>query len=222
MAILLWTRCWTCSLPLETEIVFKGHQLVTIVHRNELTHPQLHSIERILLFWPTLSEGDLDLCLSLRKANTVPITLICQRIDPEDASVLALQEIEIVENPVSVHVPSMRLAENREPEAVVPLAGQSPIPNRSIQLIHSTRTVKVGNKEVELSRREFGLFQFLYERSGKIIDREELIHSIWDGAAADSNVYITIQKLRQKIEENPRFPKYIVTKKGGGYMLHNQ
>ncbi|MFC5471483.1 winged helix-turn-helix domain-containing protein [Cohnella suwonensis] len=222
MVIMLWTRCWTCSLPLETEIVFKGHQLISIVNRNELTPLQLDSIKHILLYWPTLSASDLDVCLSIRKSYSMPVTLICQRLNPEDASVLTLHDIEIIENNVSVSLQRIQPAEAIEPEPNVSQALSRSGTERSIQLMHSTRTVKVGNKEVELSRREFGLLKFMFERSGKIIDREELIHSIWDGAAADSNVYITIQKLRQKIEENPQYPKYIVTKKGGGYMLYNQ
>ena len=83
--------------------------------------------------------------------------------------------------------------------------------------------VMKGNKEIELTAREFEILQYLAENKGRVISRERLYETIWkeDSFGCDNTIMVHIRHLREKIEDNPSTPKYIITMKGLGYKLVN-
>ena len=80
--------------------------------------------------------------------------------------------------------------------------------------------IKRGNP-VELTYREFELLKFLASRKGKIFSRETLLNKVWDYEFYGDvrTVDVTIRRLREKIEDNPSMPTYIMTKRGVGYFF---
>lgn len=72
---------------------------------------------------------------------------------------------------------------------------------------------------VELSAMEFKLLQFLIENKGDVHTRDELLDAVWgyDAMPTTRTVDVHIAWLRQKLEENPKHPKYIQTVHGFGY-----
>ena len=83
--------------------------------------------------------------------------------------------------------------------------------------------VMKGNKEIELTAREFKILQYLAEKKGRVISRDRLYETIWgeDSFGCDNTIMVHIRHLREKIEDNPASPKYIITMKGLGYKLVN-
>ena len=76
-----------------------------------------------------------------------------------------------------------------------------------------------GGKPVDLSAREFQLLKYLVDHRGETIPREDLLSKVW-GYDANMNtrtVDVHMVWLRQKLEDNPRYPEYIVTIRGFGY-----
>ncbi|WP_427181427.1 winged helix-turn-helix domain-containing protein [Paenibacillus sp. TC-CSREp1] len=89
-----------------------------------------------------------------------------------------------------------------------------------IQINPTNRSITIkGNTEIEMTKKEFNLFYFLFQNKGKLVNTEEIIKGVWAGVTSEANVYMTIQKIRNKVEINPKSPKYLITKKGGGYMF---
>ena len=78
-------------------------------------------------------------------------------------------------------------------------------------------------KEIELTAREFEVLQYLAQNKGRVISRERLYETIWgeDSFGCDNTMMVHIRHLREKIEDNPKVPKYIITMKGLGYKLVN-
>ena len=72
---------------------------------------------------------------------------------------------------------------------------------------------------VELSAMEFKLLQFLVEKRGEVHSRDNLLDAVWgyDAMPTTRTVDVHIAWLRQKLEENPRYPKFIQTVHGMGY-----
>ncbi len=72
---------------------------------------------------------------------------------------------------------------------------------------------------IALTFREFELLKFLCLRRGKIFTREQLLNKVWDYEFYGDvrTVDVTIRRLREKIEDNPSLPAYIITKRGVGY-----
>ncbi len=79
------------------------------------------------------------------------------------------------------------------------------------------------DKEIELTAREFEILLYLAKNKGRVISRERLYETIWgeDSFGCDNTMMVHIRHLREKIEDNPTLPEYIVTVKGLGYKLVN-
>jgi len=72
-----------------------------------------------------------------------------------------------------------------------------------------------------LSRVEFRLLEYLMERRGTVVTREELLANVWsvNGDTLSRTVDVHIASLRKKIEADPRYPRLLLTVKGAGYKL---
>jgi two-component system alkaline phosphatase synthesis response regulator PhoP len=70
-----------------------------------------------------------------------------------------------------------------------------------------------------LSAKEFQLLQYFIEHSGETLSREKLLHEVWDYQSTPSTrtVDVHVAWLRQKIEQDPRHPQWILTVHGMGY-----
>ncbi len=83
----------------------------------------------------------------------------------------------------------------------------------------TSRRVFKGEKEVQLSAREFELLALLMSQSGRAVSREELIGKVWgsDWSGDPRTLEVHIRWLRLKIEDDPTIPHYIQTVRGYGY-----
>lgn len=84
-----------------------------------------------------------------------------------------------------------------------------------------THTCIVYDKNIELTPREFSILAYLLENKGKVIGSEELFEKVWGEQYLDCNntIMVHIRRIREKIEENPRTPKFIKTVWGVGYKI---
>ncbi|AYD39463.1 DNA-binding response regulator [Clostridium fermenticellae] len=84
-----------------------------------------------------------------------------------------------------------------------------------------THEVIVGDKIVNLTKREFDILKLLAENRGMVFSTEKIYESVWKEGFYDSynTVMVHIRKIREKIEQNPRKPKYIKTVWGVGYKI---
>jgi two-component system alkaline phosphatase synthesis response regulator PhoP len=75
------------------------------------------------------------------------------------------------------------------------------------------------NQPIELSALEFKLLQYLIEHRGEVIKRDELLDEVWgyDAMPSTRTVDVHVAWLRQKLEENPKYPQFIQTVHGFGY-----
>lgn len=74
-------------------------------------------------------------------------------------------------------------------------------------------------QEVELTTREFALLAFLAQRPGQVFSREYLLKEVWGYAYPGDirTVDVTVRRLREKIEDKPSEPVFLLTKRGAGY-----
>ena len=81
------------------------------------------------------------------------------------------------------------------------------------------RIVKVGDKEVKLSPKEYDILRALVQHAGKVITHQHLLNQVWGGSADVQYLRVYVRQLRQKIERSPDGPQYITTETGVGYRL---
>lgn len=76
---------------------------------------------------------------------------------------------------------------------------------------------------VDLTHREFELIHYLAKNSGKVMTREHLLQAVWgfEYFGDVRTVDVTVRRLREKIEDDPGKPEYIITRRGLGYMMRN-
>lgn len=84
-----------------------------------------------------------------------------------------------------------------------------------------THQVTRAGKPLTLSPVEFRLLEYLIERRGAVVTREELLENVWgfDGDTMSRTVDVHIAGLRKKIEADSRYPRFLLTVKGAGYRL---
>jgi DNA-binding response OmpR family regulator len=90
----------------------------------------------------------------------------------------------------------------------------------SMELVQDTKEVVVDNRRTSLTRTEFDLLAYFMDRPGHVMNRAELIKSLWLSDDQDHRVVdVYIFRLREKIEANPSQPQRLVTVRGAGYCL---
>jgi two-component system, OmpR family, KDP operon response regulator KdpE len=87
----------------------------------------------------------------------------------------------------------------------------------SVDLVR--RIVKLGDKEIKLSPKEYDLLRLLVQHAGKVLTHKFLLTNIWEGDADAQNLRVYVRQLRQKIEADPERPRYLLTETGIGYRL---
>jgi two-component system KDP operon response regulator KdpE len=87
----------------------------------------------------------------------------------------------------------------------------------SVDLVR--RIVKVGDKDVRLSPKEYELLRVLVQHAGKVLTHKFLLGELWDNLTDAQYLRVYVRQLRQKIEDDVEQPKYILTETGIGYRL---
>lgn len=84
-----------------------------------------------------------------------------------------------------------------------------------------THEVSIEGKAVKLTPREFDILELLARNPGKVFSIENIYQSIWQESfiQSDNTVMVHIRKIREKIEKDPRKPRYIKTVWGVGYKI---
>ncbi|MFD1066631.1 response regulator YycF [Oceanobacillus locisalsi] len=163
----------------------------------------------------------------IRKTQSVPVIMLTAK-DAEIDKVLGLElgADDYVTKPFSNRELIARVKANLRRENVP--ADESTKTSRDIVIgdlaVHPDAYV-VSRKgvEIELTHREFELLHYLARHIGQVMTREHLLETVWgyDYFGDVRTVDVTVRRLREKIEENPSNPLWIVTRRGVGYYLRN-
>ena len=87
----------------------------------------------------------------------------------------------------------------------------------SVDLVR--RIVKIGERDVKLSPKEYDLLRVLVQHAGKVLTHRFLLRELWDELTDAQYLRVYVRQLRQKIEADPEQPQYILTETGIGYRL---
>jgi DNA-binding response OmpR family regulator len=172
-----------------------------------------------------LPDGDgRDVCVELRRRSSVPIIVLTARGTETDKIVgLELGADDYVVKPFSAAevIARIRAVLRRAAPAPGADAAAPTAPQRfgALEVDEAARTVRVGEEELTLSRKEFDLLHLLTRRAGLVITREDLMSEVWDenwfGSTKTLDVHIGA--LRRKLGDDPTDPTYIHTVRGVGF-----
>jgi len=90
-----------------------------------------------------------------------------------------------------------------------------------LEIDPASLTVRVGGRNVLTTVREFRLLEYLAAHRGRVFTRDQLLDAVWKETAfvTPRSVDVYIRRLREKIESDPRHPRYLKTLRGVGYRL---
>ncbi len=160
----------------------------------------------------------------IRKSSDVPVIMLTAREDEVDKVLgLELGADDYVVKPFSMRELLARVKavlrrsdgqEKKEKDTKILKAMDLEINLEKYQ-------VKRGEKNIELTLREFELLKFLASHPGIVFSREELLQEVWEYEYYGDirTVDVTVRRLREKIEDENKDFKYIKTKRGVGYLF---
>ena len=86
---------------------------------------------------------------------------------------------------------------------------------------HDRRQVLVDGQPVALAPTEYKLLDYLARNRGRVLSRDQILEHVWGwNEDASDNVKVYISTLRQKIEADAQHPRYVVTRRGFGYIFY--
>lgn len=162
-----------------------------------------------------------ELCRRVRAAGRSAVILLTARADEVDKLVgLGLGADDYMTKPFSPRELVARVkAVLRRTSGPARLPAHDSLSFGNLQINARLRTVRNGDRPVELTAREFDLLLFLASHPGQVFTRDQLLNSVWnyDFPGEDSTVTVHIRRLRSKVEEDPSRPRYLKTVWGVGY-----
>ena len=165
------------------------------------------------------------ICKAVRAEKDLPILMVTARgEDIDKIRGLGLGADDYIEKPFSPSVLVARVKAHLAQYARLKPAQEAPqtITAGPLTAEPAARRITKNGVELELKNREYELLLFLMRHPEQVFSREDLYEMIWGLESMGDNITVAvhINRLREKIEENPAKPRYIETVWGAGYRFH--
>jgi two-component system, OmpR family, response regulator VicR len=171
----------------------------------------------------------MEVCREVRKKYEMPIIMLTAK-DSEIDKVLGLElgADDYVTKPFSTRELIARVKANLRRHQQILSQPDAENETNEIEIgslvIHpDAYVVSKRGETIELTHREFELLFYLAKHIGQVMTREHLLQTVWgyDYYGDVRTVDVTVRRLREKIEDSPSHPTWIVTRRGVGYYLRN-
>lgn len=164
--------------------------------------------------------GGLEACRSMREGSDVPIVILTVRnAEKEKVEALDAGADDYVSKPFGMQelMARIRAALRRAPGSLQ--SGPHGFASDDLEIDFDQRRVRVQERSVRLTPKEFELLRHLVAHGGKPVPHRELLQAVWGPDYGDETDYLRvfINHLRRKIEPDPSRPKYVLTEPWVGY-----
>ncbi len=171
-----------------------------------------------------------DVCRNLRTQNrSTPVIMLTAREEETDKVLgLELGADDYITKPFSMRELLARVKANIRRNEMVNAAPAAAPAGQKLELgrIRIDTDLMVAYKDgrtLELTQREYELLKFLGSQPGKVFSREALMEHVWnyEGYVGDVRaVDVAVRRLREKVEDDPAAPQFILTRRGLGYLFN--
>lgn len=197
---------------MEVDCAYDGEEALEMIKNKE------YDIILLDVMLPKLT--GFEVCQQVREFSGVPIVMLTAKGEDMD-KILGLEygADDYIIKPFNILEVKARLKAIIRRTSPKPKEAAKFIENRDMKLDCEGRRVYVAGKEINLTAKEFELLELLILNANKVYSRENLLKLVWgsDYPGDVRTVDVHIRRLREKIEENPSDPKYVITKWGVGY-----
>ena len=172
-----------------------------------------------------------EVCQAIREFSEMPIIMLTAKGNDMD-KILGLEygADDYITKPFNILEVKARIKaimrRNTKKSRREGRAESNVVTSGDLKLDRDSRRVFIGEKEINLTAKEFDLLELLACNPNKVYSREQLLTYVWGNKAMDSGdvrtVDVHVRRLREKIEPSPSDPKYVHTKWGVGYYFRAQ
>ena len=198
------------------DVAYDGQQALDIFDSSK------HDLVLLDLMLPVVD--GMEVCQKIRAVSDVPIIMLTAKGNDID-KIMGLEygADDYMTKPFNMLELKARIksifrradqARNKNNASVVKVR------NMTVDFI--SHSVTIDDREVYLTAKEFDLLQLFITNRGTVFGRESLLDTIWKQKGDLRTVDVHIRRLREKIEENPAHPEFILTKWGVGYYFTNK
>ncbi|GFI43608.1 MAG: response regulator transcription factor [Dorea sp.] len=199
---------------MEVDCAYDGEEALKLAKEN--------AYDMILLDIMLPKHDGFEVCQQIREFSDVPIVMLTARNDDMD-KILGLEygADDYITKPFNILEVKARIKAimRRTGKRGSSQVNDKVIVKGSMKIDCESRRVVIGEREINLTAKEFDLLELLAMNPNKVYSRENLLNIVWGyeypGDARTVDVHI--RRLREKIETNPSDPKYVYTKWGVGY-----
>ena len=170
-----------------------------------------------------------DVCRNLREGGSAtPVIMLTAREEETDKVLgLELGADDYITKPFSMRELLARVKANIRRNEMVSAAAPAPAGGNRLELGRividpELMVVYKDGKTLELTQREYELLKYLGSEPGKVFSREALMEHVWnyEGYVGDVRaVDVAVRRLREKVEDDPAQPQFIITRRGLGYLF---
>ena len=189
----------------------------------EAAHEKKYDIILLDVMLPKMS--GFEVCQQIREFSDMPVVTLTAKSEDMD-KILGLEygaddyitkPFNILEVKARIKAIMRRTSKRKEP------AGGPVLIKGSLKIDCESRRVFIGEREINLTAKEFDVLELLAMNPNKVYSRENLLNLVWgyDYPGDARTVDVHIRRLREKIEMNPSEPKYVHTKWGVGYYFQD-
>jgi DNA-binding response OmpR family regulator len=201
----------------------EGYEVFTAYDGEEALRVSNESNPDLIVLDLMLPELDgFEVCRRIRKGSDVPIVMLTARGEDIDKILgLELGADDYVTKPFNPRELAARVKAilRRSHTSAKDTTGGQVIRLQDLQIDLFQHKVRVHDKDVDLTSKEFALLSLLASHPGRVFSREKLLEHVWgyDYYGDARTVDVHIRHLREKIEPEPATPQLILTVWGAGY-----
>ena len=164
-----------------------------------------------------------EVCRRVREKSDLPIIMLTAREEETDKIFgLELGADDYITKPFSMRELLARIHANlRRNQKPISAGAEPDIRSGELAVYYDAHEVRRRGEPVDLTAREFDLLKFMAAASERVFTREELLEKVWGYEYYGDlrTVDVAIRRLREKLEDKPAQPCYILTRRGVGYMF---
>lgn len=208
---------------MEVDCAYDGEEAVELAKKTE------YDIVLLDVMLPKLD--GYEVCQAIREFSEMPIIMLTAKGNDMD-KILGLEygADDYITKPFNILEVKARIKaimrRNTKKSRREGRAESNVVTSGDLKLDRDSRRVFIGEKEINLTAKEFDLLELLACNPNKVYSREQLLTYVWGNKAMDSGdvrtVDVHVRRLREKIEPSPSDPKYVHTKWGVGYYFRAQ
>lgn len=194
------------------DVAYDGEEALQVFSRNE---PDLIILDLML---PKID--GFEVCREIRRKSDLPVIMLTARDEDIDKILgLELGADDYMTKPFNTRELLARIRAILRRTGQGAAAGKKKITLGDLEIDLIKQKVVIKGREVSLTSKQYALLSFLASNPGRVYSREQLLEEVWghDYESDLRTVDVHIRHLREKIEERPADPRYILTVWGAGY-----